>query len=99
MNNIEESIKLAKETKFAVLGRALADGIKRGENTSAIRQELQVIRLQEQESTSVETRFAALARQVGDADRNGKDASKLIAALVVLRRRELGPASPIKNHR
>jgi hypothetical protein len=91
MNNIEESIKLAKETKFAVLGREYADRLMHGKDIGPIAHELQMLRRQEQESTSMETRFAGLARMIGDATRNGKDVGHYETALVSLRRWELGP--------
>lgn len=95
MNNIEESIKLAKETRWAVLGRTLADAASQGKPVTAHIAEAELLRRQEQDSADRETQFAALARQVGDAVRKGKDTQPLVAQLVALRRRELG--HPIRH--
>jgi hypothetical protein len=81
MNNIEESTKLAKETRWASIGRAIADGSSR----EKWMQEAAVLRRQEQDSADRETQFAALARQIGDALRVGRDTAELVGKLVALR--------------
>ena len=90
MNNLEESTKISRETKWAVLGRELADRKIAGKNLSAAINEAMILRRIEQDRADRETRFAGLARQVGDAARNGKDTTALLDQLADLRRVELG---------
>jgi hypothetical protein len=97
MNNLEESTKIAKDVRFALLGRAIADRTAQGLDTSQERKEATILRRQEQDSARKATQFAALARQVGDAERNGKDIAELVAALIALRRTEVGPAVVAKE--
>ncbi len=93
MINIEESTKIAKDTKFSVLGRAIADGARAGQDVTRHIAEAELLRRQEQESADKNTRFAALARQIGDATRTGRDAGELVVKLMELRAIELGPAA------
>jgi hypothetical protein len=85
MNNIEESTKLGKEVRWAVIGRAIADGVELQRWVS----EAAILRRQEQDSACRETQFAALARQVGDAVRSGADLAPLLDSLRALRKHEL----------
>jgi len=90
--NIEEQSKIAREAKFATLGRAMADEANAGRYPLGPIVEATTRRAQEQARASKETRFAALARQVGDAARAGTEVDPLILCLQELRRLELGPA-------
>ncbi len=92
MNHAEEATKIARETRFAVLGRAIADALRAGDPAQALIDEATLRRRQEQDSAAKEQRFAALARQIGDANRNGKDLGPLLARAAALRAAELGPA-------
>ncbi len=89
MNNIEESIKIAKDVKFAVLGRAIADSASSPQGLAPLLREVTLLRRQEHEVTDKEVAFAGIARQIGDANRNGKDLAQLIARIVQLRRLEV----------
>ncbi len=94
MNNAEESTKIAKETRFAVLGRAIADNATAGESNARLILEAQILRRKEQDGWTRMTSFAALTRQLGDAARSGKDLSPILVALVALRASELGTKQP-----
>jgi hypothetical protein len=90
MNNAEEASKISRETKFAVLGRAIADAFRAEGNTSALISEAMRLRHIEQDQADKQTQFAGLARQIGDAARNGKDTQALLERIAELRRHELG---------
>ena len=90
MKNNEEKTKIAKEAKFATLGRALADYTMRGDSITLLVNETQTLRQIEQDSVGKETQFASLARQVGDAARSGREITTLLMRLVELRQREVG---------
>ena len=92
MNHLEESTKFAKDTRFAILGRAIADRATRGQDATALIAEATILRRQEQDSADRQTQFAALARQIGDAARNGQDTAPHVARLMELRASEVGPA-------
>jgi hypothetical protein len=88
MNHAEEATKIARDVKFTVLGRALADRVAEGENADALIAQAVILRRIEQDSADKATRFAGLARQVGDAARNGKETQPILDKLVELRRIE-----------
>jgi hypothetical protein len=90
MNNAEEATKINRETKWATLGRAIADYSRMGENPAALIDEAATLRQMEQDQTDKATRFAGLARQVGDAARNGAEMATLLL-LRDLRKAEIGP--------
>lgn len=95
MNNAEEATKIAREAKWATLGRAIADAATAGQNHEAMRSAAAQMRAAEYALASKQTQFAALARQIGDAHSQGKDTAHLVAQLVALRNRELG--GPIRQ--
>jgi hypothetical protein len=90
MKNAEETIKISRESKWATLGRAIADYSMMGENPAALIHEAATLRQLEQERTDKAIRFAGLARQVGDAARNGAEMAPLLLLLRELRRVEIG---------
>ena len=90
MNNAQETTKISRETKWATLGRAIADSSRMGENPAALIREAAALRQMEQERTDKAIRFAGLARQVGDAARNGAEMAPLLQLLRDLRRAEIG---------
>jgi len=90
MKNAQETIKISREAKWAVLGRAIADCGRMGENPAAFIHEAAILRRVEQEGADKAIRFASLARQVGDAARNGAETAPLILRLRDLRRAEIG---------
>jgi hypothetical protein len=90
MKNVEEAIKSSRETKWATLGRAIADSSRMGENPAALINEAATLRQMEQERRDKTSRFAGLARQVGDAARNGAEIAPLLLLLRDLRRAEIG---------
>jgi hypothetical protein len=90
MNHAEEAIKSSRESKWATLGRAIADYSRMGENPAALINEAAILRQMEQERTDKATRFAGLARQVGDAARNGAEMAPLLQLLRDLRTAEIG---------
>jgi hypothetical protein len=98
MSKLEDELKIANETKFASLGRAIADATRartgRGVPT-ALLEEARLLRWLEQSQVDNQTQFAALVRQLGDAVASGREFDQLIIALVELRSRELGPAVEI----
>jgi hypothetical protein len=85
MNNLEESTKLSRETRWATIGRAIADGQERDRYLL----EAELLRKQEQQSAGYESGFAGLARQIGDARAKGKDVSDLVEQTKALRKGEL----------
>lgn len=91
-SHAEEATKIAKETKFAVLGRAIADAHATGAETKRLITQAMELRYIEQQQTDKQIAFAALTRQIGDAARNGKDLAALLDRIVELRRHEIGPA-------
>lgn len=88
-SHAEEATKIAKETKFAALGRAIADAAHRSEATRHLIAEAETLRRIEQNSADRQMQFAALTRQVGDAAASGRDTAPLLARLTALRRLEL----------
>lgn len=90
MKNAEETIKISRESKWATLGRAIADSSRMGENPAVFIHEAAILRQLEQERTDKATRFASLARQVGDAARNGAEIAPLLLLLRDLRTAEMG---------
>lgn len=88
--NAAEAEKIASETKFATLGRAIADYSNHGEPIQMLIDEVQNLRRIEQDSADKSTQFAALARQVGDAARVGRDTAPLVQQLRTLRIKEIG---------
>lgn len=94
MNYNEEATKTARDVKFGVVARALADVAAAGGDTKSLIAQLRTMRLAEQMSQPRFGRFAALARQIGDAARNGNKAHELelVHNLIQLRREEIGPA-------
>jgi hypothetical protein len=86
----EEQTKISRETKFATLGRAIADRVLSGDDATEFIQEAAVRRYQEYERGDRSARFAALARQVGDAYVQKRDIQPLVEELRELRRREIG---------
>ena len=91
-SHAEEATKIANETKFAVLGRAIADAHATGAETKRLISEAMTLRYIEQQQTDKEIAFAGITRQIGDAARNGKDTRALLERIVSLRRAELGPS-------
>lgn len=89
MNNLEESTKLAKETQWATLGRAIADAMACGRSIEHLIEQAEILRRIEQQSADRETQFAALARQIGDAARKGRNPAPLLERLRQLRHFEL----------
>jgi hypothetical protein len=90
MNHAEEATKISRETKWATLGRAIADYSRMGENPAALIHEAATLRQMEQDRADKATRFAGLARQVGDAARNGAEIAPLLQLLRDLRTAEIG---------
>jgi len=82
--------KIANETGFATLGRAIAGNMRTGQSIDKLVEDARIRRRQEQDSADRMTQFAGLARQVGDASRAGKDIAPLLDKLVQLRTREIG---------
>jgi hypothetical protein len=99
MNNAEESTKISKDARFATLGRAIADEIRRGGSAAAQIEEVALLRIREQQSVDKITQFAALARQIGDAHRKRRDMTPLLHAIAALRRGEIGPTVPAVYNR
>jgi hypothetical protein len=93
-SHAEEATKIAKETKFATLGRSIADAYATGTDTKRLITYAMELRYIEQQQIDKETAFAALTRQIGDAARNGKDIAALLDRIVALRRYEIGPTVP-----
>jgi hypothetical protein len=91
MNNAEEATKIAKDVRFAVLGRGIADVAMHGGSFRQLVAEAAMLRQQEQDSANKQTRFAAIARQIGDAARNGHNITPMVEMLTELRAMELGP--------
>ena len=87
MNN-EESHKIAREVRFANLGRQLADSAMRGAATGELLSELAIIRTAEHRVSDRVVAFAGLARQIGDAVQAGRDITDLLERLIALRRFE-----------
>lgn len=94
MNKVEEALQISRETKFATLGRAIADAYRSENDTTQLISEAMRLRYMEQESAEKLVAFAGMARQIGDAARNGKDLTALLERIVELRRHELGPIPP-----
>ena len=90
MNHAEEAIKISRETRWAALGRAIADYSRMGEDPAPFIHEAATLRQMEQDRTDKATRFAGLARQVGDAARNGAEMAPLLLLLRDLRKAEIG---------
>lgn len=86
MNKLEEAMRQSDETRWAVIGRAIADG----QDRAKWMQEAAILRRQEQDSADKQTQFAAIARQIGDAIRVGRETDALLDAICKLRRQELG---------
>ena len=91
MKKAEEAIKISREIKWAILGRAMADYSRMGENPAPLIREAATLRQSEQDRADRAPRFASLARQVGDAARSGAEIAPLIQQLCDLRRAEAGP--------
>jgi len=91
MNHAEEATKIAKDVRFAVLGRGIADVARSGGSFRQLVAEAALLRQQEQDSANKQTRFAAIARQIGDAARGGHEIDALVEMLKELRAMELGP--------
>ena len=90
MKNAVEVTKISREAKWAILGRAIADYSRMGENPAALIHEAATLRQMEQERIDKTSRFAALARQVGDAARIGAEMAPLLLLLRDLRKAEIG---------
>jgi xanthine dehydrogenase iron-sulfur cluster and FAD-binding subunit A len=90
MNIAKKATKISRETKWATLGRAIADSSRIGENPAPLILEAAILRQSEQEQRDKATRFAGLARQVGDAARNGAEIGPLLLLLRDLRTTEIG---------
>ena len=90
MKNAVEVTKISRETRWAALGRAIADSSRMGENPAALIHEAALLRQMEQDRRDKTSRFAALARQVGDAARNGAEMAPLLLLLRDLRKAEIG---------
>ena len=94
MPTLAEQTKTAKNTRFATIGRALADAHRAGHNTGLLVGELANLRRAEHQISDRQVAFAGLARQIGDAAGQGGDLADLLARLAELRRTELsGPAT------
>ena len=86
----EEQTKIAKESAFVSLGRAIADGARNKGNIDKLLREAAIRRAHEQTyRNNNSAKFAALVRQVGDAINVGESIDALIAQLVDLRSAEL----------
>ena len=81
----EEQRRQGNETRWATIGREIADG----HNRAAYMREAAILREQEQSSADRATQFAALARQIGDGINSGQDVLPLMNSLVTLRQREI----------
>ena len=90
MNNAEEATKIAREVKFATIGRAIADYTRNGDDVERLVNEAATLRHIEQEQADKTTRFAGLTRQVGDAVRGGAQLAPLLLQLSELRTKEIG---------
>jgi hypothetical protein len=90
MNNAKEATKISPETKWATLGRAMADYSRMGQNPAPFINEAATLRQIELDRADKATRFAGLARQVGDAARNGAEIAPLLLLLRDLRTAEIG---------
>jgi hypothetical protein len=93
MSTPAEQTKIAKNTRFATLGRAAADAHNAGQDTSLLLNELATLRQAEHQVSDRQIAFAGLARQLGDAHAAGKDTAPLLERAAQLRSQELGPAS------
>jgi hypothetical protein len=82
--------KIADSTRFAVIGRAIADAARQRQPHAHLIAELATLRAIEQNCNDREIAFAGLARQLGDAASVGKDTAPLVARLAALRKQELG---------
>jgi hypothetical protein len=91
-SKLEEASKIAREAKFAALGRAIADAAMAGAEVSRLTDEAERMRRHELEMIDKQTQFAALVRQVGDAHSKHRELADLLYKLIDLRRKELGPA-------
>jgi len=89
MKNLEESTKIAKGARFAMLARQLADKHQARQPIRAELTELAILRGQEQRVTDREIAFQGLGRQIGDAARTSQPLEDLLSRLVELRRHEL----------
>jgi hypothetical protein len=88
----EEASRLGNETRWATLGRSIADAHKAGGSIRQLVEQAEVMRAVEQSHADKLTQFAALARQIGDAAHKGKDITGLVERLSMLRTLEIGPA-------
>ncbi len=81
MASAEETYKIAANTRFAVLGRALADARSAGQSIAGIVAQLAELRKAEHQKQGFVVRIAALARQIGDASGGGQDTTPLLDEL------------------
>jgi hypothetical protein len=88
----EEARRQSNETRWATLGRAIADAHKAGGSIRQLVEQAEVMRAVEQSRADKLVQFAGLARQIGDAACNGRDVAGLVARLSALRTLEIGPA-------
>jgi len=85
MSTLAEQTKIAKNTRFATLGRAVADAHRAGLDTKLLLAELATLRAQEHQVSDRQVAFAGLARQLGDAHSTGKETAELLARIAALR--------------
>jgi hypothetical protein len=88
----EQAWKEANETRWATLGRSIADQHKAGGSIRQLVEQAEIMRAVEQSNADKLTQFAGLARQIGDAAHQGKEIAGLVERLSVLRTLEIGPA-------
>lgn len=89
MSEKGDTLKIPNETKWATLGRAIADYSQQGRDIAELIEQAAILRKAEHAFSSRAVAFAALARQLGDAARSGRDTALLVARLCSLRRSEV----------
>jgi hypothetical protein len=91
LSKAEEASRLGNETRWATLGRSIADAHKAGGSIQQLVEQAEIMRAVEQSHAEKQIQFAGLARQIGDAAHQGKDIAGLVARLSMLRTLEIGP--------
>ena len=88
MATIEETFKIAANTKFAVLARALADNAPESAAHRAALEELMLQRRIEHQRRSKQEMLATLGRMIADASLQGRDRAALLADVAAVRHAE-----------
>jgi hypothetical protein len=87
----DQADKIARETWWAVTGRAIADAARNGEQLTLLFMQAREKRELEYRQIALTTQFAAVLRQLADAYTHGRETASYVQQLVSLRLRELGP--------